>query len=108
MNKKGGFLVGTSLLLVFFIFALILFVTIEPFKENLDVIRGGDALNCKGTATFNQTAFDDDQGSTINKLTKRPTCFITGITMIWFIFGFLFALVAWLADQWTRKRKRVT
>ena len=108
MNKKGGFLIGTSLLLAFFMFILVLFVTIEPFKENLDVIRAGDALNCKGTSTFNQTAFDDDDSNPINKLTRRPTCFITGITMVWFVFGFLFASIAWLADQWTRKRKRAT
>ncbi len=93
MNNRG------QIMFVFVIVAIILmmvaFAFIEPFKESLDNNRGGSTLNCPGTLTFNQTAYDDD--TVKEKLTRRPTCLVTGISMVWFIGAFLFALVMWVA-----------
>ncbi len=104
MNSKGQ-MVGFALLTAVFVLILVAFVTIEPLKENLDTARDSTALNCRGTTNFNQTAFDDDEDNTIAKLTRRPTCFITGLTMVWFIFAYMIAVIAWLANNWVKKRR---
>ncbi|KKN65810.1 hypothetical protein LCGC14_0477460 [marine sediment metagenome] len=104
MNKRGQ-MVGFALLTAVFVFILIAFVTIEPLKENLDNARDSTALNCRGTVNFNQTAFDNDEGNTIAKLTRRPTCFVSGLTMVWFIGTYLIFVVMWLAKNWTKKRR---
>lgn len=108
MDKKGNLLVGAALTMAFFIFVLVLFATITPFKQTLDDARDTTALNCRGTTGFNQTAFDLDTTDTSNipKLTRRPTCFITGIGMVWFVISFLAAAVTWLARQWVGGRRR--
>ncbi|KKN08449.1 hypothetical protein LCGC14_1056530 [marine sediment metagenome] len=103
MNSKGQ-MVGFALLTAVFVFILVAFVTIEPLKETLDTARDSTALNCKGTTNFNQTAFDDDEGNTINKLTRRPTCFVTGLSMVWFIFVYVIAVIMWLGNNWRKKR----
>ena len=104
MNTKGQ-MVGFALLTAVFVLILVAFVTIEPLKENLDDARDTSALNCRGTTNFNQTAFDNDEGNTIAKLTRRPTCFVTGLTMVWFIGAYLIFLVMWLANNWKKKRR---
>ena len=104
MNTKGQ-MVGFALLTAVFVLILVAFVTIEPLKENLDTARDSTALNCRGTTNFNQTAFDNDEGNTITKLTRRPTCFVTGLTMVWFIGAYAFAVVIWLANNWSKKRR---
>ena len=105
MNNKGqAFLVW---LLVAFVFIMVLFSTIDPLKESLDTIRGGAGLNCQGTPTFNQTAFDNDEGNSLNELTRRPTCFATGLTVVWFVIAFLIAVVAWVAKNSTKTRRRI-
>ncbi len=104
MNNKGQ-MVGFALLTAVFVFILIAFVTIEPLKENLDTARDSTSLNCRGTINFNQTAFDEDEDNTIAKLTRRPTCFVTGLTMVWFIGSYLVFVVMWLAKNWTKKRR---
>jgi len=106
MNSKGQ-MVGFALLTAVFVLILVAFVTIEPLKENLDDARDTSALNCRGTTNFNQTAFDNDETSKLNKLTRRPTCFVTGLTMVYFIFSFLITMIVWLARNWTRKRRIV-
>lgn len=103
MNRIGGFTLGMGLLMVFFILAITSFALIEPFKESLDNNRGGTTLNCPGTSTFNQTAYDLDTNENRRFLTRRPTCFITGISMIWFISAFIIAAIVWLAATWRKK-----
>ncbi len=105
MKSKKGQTVGLALLLALFIFILVLFTTITPFKETLDTARDGSSLNCRGTTNFNQTAFDNDETNTVNKLTRRPTCFITGLSMVWFVFAFLLAAFVWLGKNWSRKTR---
>ncbi len=104
MNKKAqaSFTVGIAITTVAFVFALVLFATLDPFKEALDDTRGNSALNCPGTSNFNQTDFDDDSAS--EKLGKRSTCFVTGITMIWFFMAFIIALFVWVFKNWSRTR----
>ena len=104
MNNKGQ-MVGFALLTAVFVLILVSFVTIEPLKETLDNVRDSTALNCRGTTNFNQTAFDNDEDNTIAKLTRRPTCFITGLTMVWFIGAYLVFVIMWLAKNWTKKRR---
>ncbi len=105
MNKKAqGITIGFALLVVFFVFTLGLAATIDPFKEVFDEARGNTFLNCPGTPDFNQTDFDDDD--TFDKLNKRPTCFVTGIGIVWFIGAFFLAAVMWLVRNWTGGGKR--
>jgi len=101
MNKKAqkGVL-GFALLAILFVLAIAAFATIEPFKETLDNARNSTSLNCPGTAGFNQTDYDDD--STFERLVKRPTCFITGLGLVYFIFAFLIAAVTWMTSNWRR------
>lgn len=104
MNNRGQ-MVGFALLTAVFVLILVSFVTIEPLKQALDDARDTTTLNCKGTTNFNQTAFDNDDGNTIAKLTRRPTCFVTGLGMVWFIFAYVIALITWLANNWSKKRR---
>ena len=104
MNKRGQ-MVGFALLTAVFVFILIAFTTIDPLKEALDDARDNTELNCRGTTNFNQTAFDNDEGNTILELTRRPTCFVTGLSMVWFIFAYIIAVIMWLAKNWTKKRR---
>lgn len=101
MNKKGQKAVfGFALVALVFIFYFGNVALIEPLKESLDDVRDTTALNCPGTLTFNQSDYDDD--TTLERLTRRPTCFVTGITMVYFIGTFLLSLVVWLVIQWRR------
>lgn len=102
MNNKGNFTVGIALTLVALLFIITLNATIEPFKETLDNARNGTILNCPGTDAFNQTDFDDDDR--IDKLTKRPTCFVTGMGLFWWYFAFMTAVVTWLVKNWRRTK----
>ncbi len=99
-NKRGQqFVIGFSLLMVVFVLWLVAFALIPLLTESLDEIRGGTtSLNCPGTPDFNQTIFEAD--SQFNKTAKRPTCFVTGISMVWFIGAFLVAVIAWLVRNW--------
>jgi len=102
MNRKAQ-VRGFALLTVFMLLFLGLMATIDPFKEVLDEARGNAFLNCPGTPNFNQTDFDDDDR--FDKLNKRPTCFITGISMVWFVGAFLIASVMWLVRNWAGKSR---
>ncbi len=100
-QRSGVF--GFALLVVFLIFILALFALIDPFKEFLDTARDNDSLNCPGTTGFNETDYDDD--STLEKLTRRPTCFVTGMSMVYFIGAFLIAAVVWVVKNWRKLSK---
>jgi uncharacterized membrane-anchored protein len=103
MNTKGQKgIYGFALLMVLFVLVIVSFTTIEPMKENLDDSRGTSSLNCKGTIGFNQTAYDLDNDNKIAKLTKRPTCFVTGLSMVWFIGAFIIGAFGWLIKNWRK------
>lgn len=100
-NKKAqSGLVGFALLTVFFLLMITAFVTIEPFKEALDNSRGNSDLNCPGTPTFNQSAYNTQ--TDFEQLVRRPTCFTTGLYMVFFICIFLIAAVSWVYRNWRR------
>jgi len=102
MNKKGNLIMGimfgaVALILLFSIFSLI-----EPFKENLDIARGSSStLNCPGTPTFDQTDYNND--TTSQKLIRRPVCFVTGISMVFFVGVYLVTLITWVYTKWIGK-----
>lgn len=103
-NKRGQKAVfGFALVALVFIFYFGAAALIEPLKESLNSARDNDSLNCPGTSTFNQTDYDDD--NSLEKLTKRPTCFVTGITMVYFIGAFLLSVLVWLVANWRRVTK---
>ncbi len=99
MNKKGQrYTIGAVLLLIFFIISIVAFATIEPIKETLDISRNTTSLNCPGTPGFNQALYDQDDA--FNRSVKRPTCFVTGIAMLWFIGAVILATLAWVVSNW--------
>lgn len=101
MNRKGvNLTLGFIFVVLGIIFVSTSFALIEPLKESLDNNRGGDTLNCPGAPSFNQTDYSDDTG--FERLTRRPTCFVTGISMVWFIGAFILSVVVWIAKQWER------
>lgn len=103
MNKKAQqAAVGFALVLVLFVLVLALFSTIDPLKESLDNARDTTSLNCPGTTNHNVTSYNEDDS--LAKLTRRPTCFVTGLSMVWFIATFLIAAVVWVVNNW-RKAK---
>ena len=105
MNKQGrGGAIGFGLLTVFLLLTLALVATIDPLKEGLEDARGNAFLNCPGTTNFNQSDYDDDDK--FDKLNKRPTCFVTGIGMVWFIGAFFLASIMWLVRNWTGVKRR--
>ena len=104
-KAKGG--VGFVIVLVAFLLIITSFSLIPIFKESLDDIRDTNSLNCQGTTNFNATAFqeDTDNSTAISRLTRRPTCFVTGISMVWFQLSFLFAVVMWVGANFGKKRR---
>lgn len=103
MNNKAQFLVGFGLLMVAFILFLTAFALIDIFKETLDDSRGDVNLNCPGTPNHNSTAYAED--GEFNRLVRRPTCFVTGISMVWFIGTFLIATISWATLNFRKARK---
>lgn len=103
-NKRGqNTTLGFVLIILVFIFILTSFVTIAPFKESLDTARDTTSLNCPGTASFNQSDYEDDND--LERLTRRPTCFVTGISMVYFIGSFVIASFVWLVSNWRKFSK---
>lgn len=102
MNNKGQ--VWALILFVGFLFILTCFALIEVFKDNLDSARDSDSLNCPDVAGFNQTAFD--QQNATERLTFRTTCFVTGISMVWFVLAFVFAVVVWVTSNIKKSRRK--
>lgn len=105
MNKRGVFGVGMALLIVAFVIILALFATIDPLTENLDSSRDGTGLNtglnCPGTPNHNAADYSND--TDFEKLVRRPTCFVTGISMVWFVFAVLLATTVWVVSNWRRR-----
>lgn len=104
MNGKKSQIgvIGFALLVAAFVFIITAFVTIDPLKENLDVARDNTSLNCPGTTGFNQTDYDDD--TAFERQVRRPTCFVTGLTMVYFIGSFLIAVLVWVSVKWRKLR----
>ncbi len=100
MNRKGSLMVGSAIVIVVFLLMITAFATIEPLKESLDVARNGTSLNCPGTSGFDLSDFEDD--TDFEKRVRRPTCFVTGISMVWFIGGFVIAAIVWGYRQWLK------
>ncbi len=104
MNKKAqksSF--GFALLILAFLFIITAFATIDPLKETLDEARDGTSLNCPGTLNFNQTDYDND--NSLERLTRRPTCLVTGFSMVYFIGSFIIAVSIWVVANWRRLAK---
>lgn len=97
MNRRGQ--VFMVYVMIFMAVALMAFALIEPFKEilNQDSVRGGGGLNCLGTPTFNQTAFD--QQNEFDRLVYRPTCFVTGMGVVWFVGVIVIGAFWWLLGK---------
>jgi len=101
LKKKGqAGIIGLTLLMLAFVFIITSFATIEPLKENLDTARDNTFLNCPGTTGFNETDYDDD--TIFERQVRRPTCFVTGLTMVYFIGSFLIAVMVWVAVKWRK------
>lgn len=104
MNKQAQirFTFGFALVLVVFVLTLVLFSLIDPFKETLDDARDGNSLNtglnCPNTPNFDLNDYEND--TDFERLVRRPTCFVTGISMVYFIFAFLISSVIWAAVNW--------
>ena len=96
----GKAVFGFGLLTVLFVLIIAVFATIPAFKETLDDVRDTTSLNCPGTSGFNQTDYDDD--TKVEKLTRRPVCFVTGFSMVYFIGSFIIAVFVWLVANWRR------
>ncbi len=104
MNSRGQqAVIGFALLIALLVFILALFAIINPLKEGLDDARDTTSLNCPGTTTFNQTAYDEDDK--FDRLTRRPTCFVTGMTMVYFVGAFLIASFVWMFKNWRKLSK---
>lgn len=101
-DKRGRFEVGIVFAMIFVMIAMTSFSFIEPLRESLNTIRGGDNLNCQGVSDFNQTAFDEQ--SELARNTNRPTCFVTGLTIIYLIGSVLIFGVIWVVDNWRKRR----
>ncbi len=96
----GNSTLGFVLLIIFFLLAVTTFAFIEPFKEALDNNRGTSSLNCPGTVGHDETDYNND--TSFEKLVRRPTCFVTGMSMVWFIAAFLIAAVSWVVKNWRK------
>ena len=103
MKRGQSSAIGFALITVFFVIALVAFATIEPLKETLDDVRDTTSLNCPGTSTFDSTDYNDD--TSLEKLTRRPVCFVTGFTMVWFVVAVIIASITWVFSNWRRTRK---
>ncbi len=102
MNKRGIFMVGIALLTVFFVLMLTTFATIEPLKESLDTSRDGTGLNtglnCPNTPNHNAADYAND--TEFERLVRRPTCFVTGNYLIFFVGTVMFFSIAWVIKNW--------
>lgn len=109
MNKKGqSFQVGAVFLLIFLMLAITLFGLIDPIKETLDVNRNytiqGEVigLNCPGVEGHNAEDYAND--TTSERLIRRPTCFVTGISLVWFVSVVLFVGLGWVVRNWRQSK----
>lgn len=96
--RKGQ--MGMVFLLIYLLIIITAFAFIEPLKESLDENRDADTLNCPGMSDFNQT--DYDQQNTLEKLTYRPTCLATGLSLVYFEGMILVVGAAWVYRNWVQ------
>jgi len=101
--KSQASLIGFALLIAMFFFIIVAFALIEPLKEQLDNSRNQTSMNCPGTTGFDQTDYDND--TEFERLVRRPTCFVTGLSMVWFIMSFILAVIVWVGSNWRRMRR---
>lgn len=106
MNNKAQ--VALVYVFVIFLVFLVTFALISVFKDNMDKGRGysnsgtgTSGLNCPGTPTFNQTDYDEDTAS--QKLIRRPTCFVTGLSLVWFVGAILVTGIMWVYKRWVAR-----
>jgi hypothetical protein len=100
MNNRGQ--LTFAFVIVLFLLVIVVFAIVDPFKGTLDSVRGGSSLNCPGTPDFNQTSYEAQ--TSLGKLTYRPTCFVTGISMVWLVGAVLIYGVIWVYNQWRKMR----
>lgn len=98
MNNRGQKLMTG--VVIFLILMLMAFSFIGPLKESLDNNRGGSTLNCPGTPDFDQAAYASENN--FEKIVYRPTCFITGISMVYFIGIVLIAGIIWVYTNFAK------
>lgn len=103
MNNKGQ--VWAIYGLVVFIAIILLFSILYPFLDGMDSARSHESgLNCPGVSDFDETDYLND---TIDeKVIRRPTCFLTGITPLYFIGSFLVSLGIWYYYRITGRKPR--
>lgn len=102
-DRKGQFMLkGFAFLMFFFVIYVVAAGLIPVLNENLNAARDNTDLNCPGTAGFNQTDFDDD--TDLQKLVRRPTCFATGLTTVYFFGAVMIAATMWVVAQWRKKK----
>ncbi len=100
-NKRGQKSVfGLIFVVMAFLFIITQFGLIDVLIETLNTVRGGSELNCPGTVNFDQTDYDND--TTLEKLTRRPTCFATGFFIVYFVGAFLIGVVVWTMNNWRK------
>ncbi len=98
-NKQGQ--VWAVFIIIGIFLMIVLFSTIDIWKESLDTARQRDNLNCRDVDDFDEVAYENQTDS--EKLSKRPTCFVTGISMFWFMAAYIFAVIVWIVKQTRRK-----
>lgn len=96
-------MIGFALGMVLFLLIVVAFATIEPMKEQLDNTRNQTSLNCPGTPGHDPIDYAND--TSFERLVRRPTCFVTGISMVWFIGAFLIAAIVWVVSNWRRVKR---
>ena len=99
MDKRGQAFVVKGFAFAIFAFFMILatFSLIDVHKENLDSTRGTSSLNCPGTPGFDSTDYGND--TDFEKLVRRPTCFVTGMSFFYWNFSIIIALGVWLFSR---------
>lgn len=103
MNDKAQIGVrGFAFLMVAFLLVITLFATIDPYTESLDTTRNQTSLNCPGTPGFDLTDYEND--TAFERQVRRPTCFVTGVSMVYFVGSVLIAIAVWTVASW-RKTK---
>lgn len=99
MNNNGQ--IWMAYLMIFFIIVITLFSLIPAWVEGLNLARGSKSgLNCPGTPDFNSTNYNDD--TTAQKLIRRPPCFVSGISMIYFTAAILIVSAMWVYQKSVR------
>ena len=76
------------------------FNEIGKAKMNKEIIALAESI-CPDYIFF-ITYQEQISNNTLEKLTRRPTCFVTGISMVYFIFAYLIGLATWVVSNWRK------